>query len=151
DLNSLALVLRDLGRPADARPLLERAVTIDETTRGPNHPNLAIDLNNLATVLKDLDRPADARPLLERALTIDENAYGPIHPDVALRLNNLASVLQDLDRLADATALRTRARAIIDRLTARERSGPSAQEQVATGDAGEAGQAQADAQAGEHE
>ncbi|WP_203814456.1 FxSxx-COOH system tetratricopeptide repeat protein, partial [Paractinoplanes tereljensis] len=43
-----------LGRPADARPLLERTLTIGETTYGPNHPGVAIDLNNLGLVLNDL-------------------------------------------------------------------------------------------------
>lgn len=32
-LNNLALILRDLGLPAEARPLQERALAIDEAQR----------------------------------------------------------------------------------------------------------------------
>jgi len=33
-------VLRDLGEPAAARPLLERALTIDEAAYSPEHPTV---------------------------------------------------------------------------------------------------------------
>ena len=67
------------ARSADARPLLERAVAIDEATYGPGHPAVAIRLNNLAQILQDLGQPEQARPLQERALAIDEATYGPDH------------------------------------------------------------------------
>lgn len=35
---NLALILRDLGQPGPARPLAERAMTITETSYGPDHP-----------------------------------------------------------------------------------------------------------------
>ena len=72
---ALASVLRDLGQPEAARPLLERALAIDEAANGPDDPRVAADLNNLASVLSDLGQPEAARPLLERALAIAQNAY----------------------------------------------------------------------------
>ncbi|MDQ3274477.1 MAG: FxSxx-COOH system tetratricopeptide repeat protein, partial [Actinomycetota bacterium] len=78
------------GQPATARPLFERALHLDETAHGPDHPHVATTLNNLARVLRDLGEPATARTLLERALRIDETAYGPDHPEVATDLHNLA-------------------------------------------------------------
>ena len=77
---NLATVLQDLAEPAAARPLLERALRIDEAAHGPDHPTVARDLSNLAIVLGDLAEPAAARPLLEQALRINEAAHGPDHP-----------------------------------------------------------------------
>ena len=42
------------ARLADARPLLERALAIDEAAYGPDHPHVAAALNNLAQILQDL-------------------------------------------------------------------------------------------------
>ena len=74
------------ARFAEAKPLMERALRIDEASYGPDHPTVAIRLGNLAMILRDLGDPAGAKPLLERALRIDEASYGPDHPDVAIRL-----------------------------------------------------------------
>jgi hypothetical protein len=51
------------GRFVDARPLLERALAIDEAVYGPDHRNVAIGLNYLALVLRDLGRAGEALPL----------------------------------------------------------------------------------------
>ena len=77
---TLHLVLRDLGQPVQARPLLERALTTTETVHGPDRPSIAFRLGNLATVMQDLGQPGQARPLLERAVAIAEIAWGPQHP-----------------------------------------------------------------------
>ncbi len=81
---------------AEARPLAERALAIDEAIFGPNHPDVAVYLNNLAQILQDLGQPAEARPLAERALAIDEAIFGPNHPRLAVDLSNLAQILLDL-------------------------------------------------------
>ncbi|HEX3787171.1 MAG TPA: tetratricopeptide repeat protein [Pseudonocardiaceae bacterium] len=108
-LTNLAGLLRDLGHPTDARPLYERALSIDETAHGPNHPAVATDLTSLAGVLRDLGRAAEAKPLYERALAIDETAHGRTHPTVASDLNNLANALRDLGDAAEAKQLYERA------------------------------------------
>jgi tetratricopeptide (TPR) repeat protein len=95
-LDRAGIYLQVHGRLTDARPLLERALTITETALGPDHPAVATDLNNLALILRDLGQPQAAQPLLERALTITETALGPDHPAVATDLNNLALILRDL-------------------------------------------------------
>ncbi len=93
-----------MGQPAEARPLAERALAIDEAAYGPDHPTVAIRLSNLALILQDLGQLAEARPLAERALAITEAAYGPDHPDVAIRLNNLATIWRDLGEPGEAQA-----------------------------------------------
>jgi tetratricopeptide (TPR) repeat protein len=86
-LNDLALVLKEKGDFAAARPLQERALAITEKARGPEHPDTATNLNNLANVLRDQGDLTGARPLYERALAIREKALGSEHPDTAQSLS----------------------------------------------------------------
>lgn len=70
-LDSLGLNrYRVLADQAQARPLLERALTIAEKVYGPQHRNLATILNNLAAVMLAQNDLARARPLLERVSAI---------------------------------------------------------------------------------
>ena len=108
-LDRAALYQRTHGQSVTARPLLERALHIAETTCGPDHPDVATTRVLLATVLRDLGEPATARPLCERALHIYETAYPPDHPDVANALTNLAQLLRDLGEPATARPLCERA------------------------------------------
>jgi tetratricopeptide (TPR) repeat protein len=108
-LNLASNYLEIQGQPGRAEPLLRRALAIDETNHGPNHPAIGPGLNSLATVLRDLGRPDEALPLAERALTIDETAFGPNHPDVATDLNYVAGMLRDLGRPDEALPLAERA------------------------------------------
>ena len=56
---------------------MRRALAIDETSFGPDHPNVASDLNNLAQLLQATNRLAEAEPLMRRALAIDETELRP--------------------------------------------------------------------------
>ena len=85
-LNNLALLLRNRGDLAAARPLDERALAIRERALGAEHPDIATSLNNLARLLWAQGDLAAARPLYERALAIREKVLGPDHRDtVAVR------------------------------------------------------------------
>ncbi|HKQ89381.1 MAG TPA: FxSxx-COOH system tetratricopeptide repeat protein, partial [Blastocatellia bacterium] len=108
-LDRLGVYLRVLARYTEAKGLLERALAIDETSFGPDHPDVATHVSNLALVLKDMGDFAQARALYERALATDEASFGPDHPCVAIDVNNLASVLLDLGDLAQARKLFERA------------------------------------------
>jgi Tfp pilus assembly protein PilF len=94
---------------AGAHAAFQRALTLDEATFGPDHPNVARDVNNLGSVLYALGDHAGARAAFQRALTIDEAAFGPDHPKVAIRVNNLGNVLQDMGDHASARAAYQRA------------------------------------------
>jgi tetratricopeptide (TPR) repeat protein len=113
-LDRAATFLQTQGQAAAARPLLERALVIDEAAYGPDHPTVAAALSNLALVLKYLGQASAARPLLERALTIAEATYGPDHPTVAGLLGNLATTLQDLGQANAARPLLERALTIAE-------------------------------------
>lgn len=47
-----------LGRRYDARPLVERGLTITQAAFGPDHPEVAAGLSNLALIRKALGQPA---------------------------------------------------------------------------------------------
>jgi hypothetical protein len=70
-LNETSTYLWVHARLAEARPLVERALAIDEAAYGPDHPDVAVDLNNLAAALGDLGETDRARLLEERALAIE--------------------------------------------------------------------------------
>jgi tetratricopeptide (TPR) repeat protein len=90
-------------------PMMRNALSIHETSYGPEHPEVAADLNSLARLLQATKRLAEAEPMMRRAFSIDEKVFHPEHPKVARDLNNLAQLLQDTDRLAEAKPLMHRA------------------------------------------
>ena len=107
-------LLQATNRLGEAEPLYRRALTIDEASYGPDHPEVATDLNNLAGLLYATNRLGEAEPLFRRALAIDEASYGPDHPNVARDLNNLAELLRATNRLGEAEPLYRRALAIVE-------------------------------------
>ena len=108
-LTNLGGAWLQLGQPAKARELLERALRINEREVGPDHPQVAITLNNLGTAWHELGQPAKSRELLERALRINEREFGPNHPEVAITLNNLGTAWHELGQPAKARELYERA------------------------------------------
>jgi tetratricopeptide (TPR) repeat protein len=115
-LNNLALLLKEQGDLAAARPLLERALAIREKALGPEHPDTAQGLNNLAFLLHAQGDLAAARPLLEHALAIREKVLGPEHPHSATALSNLAALLNDQGDVPAARPLHERALAIREKV-----------------------------------
>ncbi|WP_165547131.1 tetratricopeptide repeat protein [Kribbella sindirgiensis] len=111
-LDRAATYLAEHGRAEEAKPLLERALLIDEATYGSDHPTVGVGLSNLARVLKILGDADGARVLLERALAIHEATYGSDHPAVAIDLGNLAEVVWELGDVTGARRLLERALAI---------------------------------------
>jgi tetratricopeptide (TPR) repeat protein len=91
-LTNLAALLKDTNRLAEAEPMMRRALAIDETSYGPDHPNVAIRLYNLALLLQATNRLAEAEPLMRRALKIWEKSLGPDHPNTVTARNNLAAL-----------------------------------------------------------
>jgi CHAT domain-containing protein/tetratricopeptide (TPR) repeat protein len=114
-LLSLARVLREAGRLAEAEPLIVRAAAAYERAHGPEHPMVATALNNLAFLYEKQGRYAEAEPAYRRSLAIREAAEGPEHPAVANLLNNLAALHRAQGRYAEALELFRRALAIRER------------------------------------
>jgi tetratricopeptide (TPR) repeat protein len=91
-LSNLAMELKELGKPAEAKPLLERALLLDRQGNTPDH-TLATHLSNLALVLRDMGEPRAALPLLHEAVALDEKAARAGDPDALKRLSNLGLLL----------------------------------------------------------
>jgi tetratricopeptide (TPR) repeat protein len=115
-LDAVGCYLRTRADYALARPLLERALTINDRVLGPDHPTTATGLNNLGLLLQDLGQLEAARPYLERALAIWEKVLGPDHPYTALGHNNLGLLLRDLGPLEAARPYLERALAIREKV-----------------------------------
>ena len=107
--NDLAALLLNTNRLGEAEPLMRRALEINESAFGNQHPTVAICLNNLAALLLNTNRLGEAEPLMRRALEINESAFGNQHPTVTICLNNLAALLLNTNRLGEAEPLMRRA------------------------------------------
>jgi tetratricopeptide (TPR) repeat protein len=89
-LNQQVIQLYQAGHVAEAVPLAQRVLAIDEKALGPDHPNVATALGNLASLYQAKGDYERAEPLYQRALAIYAKALGAEHPAVATSLNNLA-------------------------------------------------------------
>ncbi len=111
----LGRYLLERGRLKEAKPLLDRALSIGERVLGLDHPAVARTMHNLGVHEIYYARYEEAQPRLQQALAIRERALGPEHPDVASTLNVLANTYWHLGRYADAQPLYERALAIWER------------------------------------
>ena len=106
----LGVMFSQLGRPADALPATQEAVTIRRELAAANpdryRPDLARSLSNLGIWFSELGRPADALPATQEAVTIRRElaAANPdrYRPDLARSLSNLGIWFSELGRPADA-------------------------------------------------
>jgi tetratricopeptide (TPR) repeat protein len=91
----------DLGQPARARELHERALRTEEREFGPDHPEVAGTLTNLGRAWRDLGQPVQARGAFERALRILHACFPGGHPNIDVVAGNLRQVAPDLVVLDD--------------------------------------------------
>jgi tetratricopeptide (TPR) repeat protein len=114
-LNNTAQSLESGGDMAGAEPLLRSALTLAESTLGPNNQDTAGTLNNLAALLEAKGDYAGAEPLYRRALGIAESTFSPGDPRLAMSLDNLAELLDAEGDRAAAEPLYRRALAIAEK------------------------------------
>ncbi len=110
--DTIATILLNNGKFAEAEPLYTRALAIYEMAHGKDHPDVAACLNNLAALFVAQRKYAEAEPLYTRALAIWERAVGKDHPEVATTLNNLAALFVAQRKYVQAEPLYTRALAM---------------------------------------
>jgi CHAT domain-containing protein/Tfp pilus assembly protein PilF len=115
-LQDRARELERSGKYADAIPLIQRALAIQEKVGGPDDLEVASLLDDLAGLYEDQGRYAEAAPLYRRSLAIREKVLGPDHPDTAIELNNLANLYLDQGRYTDAEPLLKRSLAIREKV-----------------------------------
>lgn len=115
-LNNLGAYYRKaLAADTQARPLLERALTLTEEAFGPIAAEVADAITPLAVVLQNIGDVSGAQGLFERALSIRQNVFGNEHPDTAQTLNHLARILRMQGNLPEARLLAEQALGIRER------------------------------------
>ena len=82
-MDTIGNVYGGLGIDDAARPLIERALQIRESSLDAEDPDVGTSLYSMAFVAARSARPDEALPLIRRALAIREKALGPDDPDVA--------------------------------------------------------------------
>jgi len=115
-LSNAGSYLKNRGQYLEAAPLLQYALSIQESVYGRDHPNTDPFLNNLALLYWNQGRYAEAESLHLRALAIKEKVLGPDHPSTANTLNNLANLYRDQGKDAEAAPLFQRALAIREKV-----------------------------------
>ena len=108
-----ALVLRTMGRHADADNIYQRILARREATGPGDSKELATLLNNMGTNLLLMDRADEAEPYLRRAIQIQETIEGPGHPSTAISLSVLGTVMVAQGKLDLAEAMIRRSIAIM--------------------------------------
>ncbi len=73
-LSGLAMVYRDLGKPAEAKRLFERSLELRERLRGPQDLDLARSLYYLGVIAYEQQQDEETRKYFERSLSIWEEA-----------------------------------------------------------------------------
>ena len=96
-LNQTASYLQERARYAEAEPLYQRALRINEQALGAEHPQVALNLNNLALLYKTQGKYAEAEPLYQRALAIFEEALGSEHPSTKTVRGNYEDLLKEIE------------------------------------------------------
>jgi tetratricopeptide (TPR) repeat protein len=108
----LAVVYRETDRPADAVPVLRRAVALEEKCLGPGDARVALTLKELADVQAQSGALAEADASYRRAVAIQKR-HAPMNLDLADALAARAEVLVKLGQAAHAKQLKDEADEIL--------------------------------------
>jgi len=112
--------LKEEGNYKKAIPLQEKALRIQETILGKEHPQVASTLNGLAELYLSQAIYAKVEPILLRSQTINEKILGKEHPHVATNLDNLGKLYQAWGIYAKAERMYLRSLAIREKVFGKE-------------------------------
>ncbi|MEO8635714.1 MAG: serine/threonine-protein kinase [Gemmatimonadales bacterium] len=94
--------LAQLGRSAEAEPVLREAVKLFEQSRGTSDARVASALQPLAGTLVLNGKYAEAESVAQRAMTINGEVFGPTNPATLSALRMLTSAMVEGGRYVDA-------------------------------------------------
>jgi eukaryotic-like serine/threonine-protein kinase len=114
-LNNSGAVYFLQGRYGEALEYFQRALSLKETSLGPENPDVAISAGNIALTLNALERGNEALEASNRAVRIVRLCLGNSHPRVADQLNNRGEILASLGRLSEALEAYGEARTTYER------------------------------------
>ena len=63
-INNMGLLLQNMGRLGEAKPLVEEVLQAGRETLGDRHLDTLVWINNMAILLQDMGQLEEARPLL---------------------------------------------------------------------------------------
>jgi CHAT domain-containing protein/tetratricopeptide (TPR) repeat protein len=119
-LNQQGFQLWQQGKPAEALPLMQKALAIREELQGKRHRDYALGLFNLAAQHQAMGDYPRALPLYEQARDLIRKLLGEEYPDYAISLNNLALLYQDIGDNPKALPLFEQARDLTRKLLGEE-------------------------------
>ncbi|MFO0839894.1 MAG: serine/threonine-protein kinase [Phycisphaerae bacterium] len=108
DLNSLAVLLHERGRFAEAAQIQEQVIAVVERICGHCCSDMAVALNNRASTLEALGQREAAIAANREALAIRQTVLG-VHHDTAISLNNLGNLLVNVGQFDEGHAYLTQA------------------------------------------
>jgi eukaryotic-like serine/threonine-protein kinase len=103
--NNLVLLLRDVGRLAEASMVFAEVVEGRRALLGENHPEIANTLNNLGALQVRMGEFHKAEASHREALAIAEKVFGEDHFVTGTTKSLLASALMEQGRLEEAETL----------------------------------------------
>ena len=108
-LSGLGMTYWAMQRLAEAQPLMQRSLALEEQRLGSDHPQIASLMNNLGALSWSQGKYEDAARLYERTRVIFERTLDSMHPNMASILNNLGETYWKLGRRREAEPLLRRA------------------------------------------
>lgn len=122
---AVADLLIQLGRPAEADPLLRKLEVHLASRLGRSDMSESVQ-RRLARCCQMTGKSEEAESLWRKVLAQDERRLGIDHPIVAQDANNLGLLLRTMDQMVEAERLLIRSATIYDRSPQRHASGLSA-------------------------
>ncbi len=116
DLERLATLRNEQGRPDDALPLGLKAHDIQIAALGQKHPDLAITMDQLAVATQEKRRFDEAESWYRKSLAIKRAHYPAIHRQIAITQQGLAALYRERGRYDEAERLFHEARATYETL-----------------------------------
>jgi non-specific serine/threonine protein kinase/serine/threonine-protein kinase len=113
---ALANLYRDIGLPAEARPLQEAALETRRRMLGKDHVDTVAAISGMGGVLTDQGALAEAEPYYREALEISRRVFGEAHERTIMTLGNLGFILRLRGQVAEAEAFQREALAASTRL-----------------------------------
>ena len=91
-LNDLGVLYGMLDRDAEAEPLLQWALAINEKAFGRQHPSVVLTLQNLSVIYASQNKFSEAHSVALESLEISLQLFGIYHPRIGSTCRTLATV-----------------------------------------------------------
>ena len=91
-IESMATLLRGMGKPQEARPLFEEELEASRETLGDRHVDTLVSISNMGQLLQAMGQLEEARPLYEEALQASREVQGDHHPDTLTLLDSMSKL-----------------------------------------------------------